>query len=353
MIAIKPINKFKTYKFDAAPFFFFIDIFPPDYSNINKPNMVHLINSIGNNPIMPLPMRVDRVFNGENSVLLRPREPISFPITEDQTAVIDPLPFLQHGFEKLFYFTELRSREKFFLSLTHERVSQWWKFTKFLYANLTTLEEDFSAFLRAYLYNIIKAKILKEDLTEAAKAYCQLVSDICRKRMEQNNILVEIKGEQENAKMYKIKDMTYYRKFKRSKETEYHPELIDLEIFDLSNVGFSESIDKGSIINSLETPTRVIKYIPLLFYDDLLECMLQNLKRIEENEKEIIDPSYLLDTKIIITKNLKELENIKIERYSWWNNFDSLEFNPILEEIRKTQEEFIRTLDLENKLPIN
>ena len=315
--------------------------------------MVHLINSIGNNPIMPLPMRVDRVFNGENSVLLRPREPISFPITEDQTAVIDPLPFLQHGFEKLFYFTELRSREKFFLSLTHERVSQWWKFTQFLYANLPTLEEDFSAFLRAYLYNIIKAKILKEDLTEAAKAYCQLVSDICRKRMEQNNILVEIKGEQENAKMYKIKDMTYYRKFKRSKETEYHPELIDLEIFDLSNVGFSESIDKGSIINSLETPTRVIKYIPLLFYDDLLECMLQNLKRIEENEKEIIDPSYLLDRKIILTKNSKEVENIKIENYSWFKNYDSLEFNPVLEEIRKNQEEFIRTLDTEKRFPLN
>lgn len=353
MILIKPINKFKTYKFDAAPFFFFIDIFPPDYSNINKPNLANLINSIAANPIMPLPMRVDRVFNAESSVLMRPKEPISFPITEDQTAVISPIPFLQSGFQKLLYFTELRSREKFFLSLTSERVSRWWGSTKFLYANLPTLEEDFSAFLRAYLYNIVKAKILNEDLIEAAKEYCQLVSDICRKRMDQNNILVEIKGEQENAKMYKIKDMTYYRKFKKSKETEYHPELIDIEIFDFSNVGFSDSIDKGSIKNGLKTQTRVIKYIPLLFYDDLLECMLQNLKGIEENDKEIIDPSYLLDRKIIITKNSKELDNIKMESFSWWKNFDSLEFNSILEEIRNTQEEFIRTLDLENKLPNN
>jgi hypothetical protein len=350
VILIKPINKFKTYKFDAAPFFFFIDVFTPDYSNINKPNLANLINSIGNNPIMPLPMRVDRVFNAESSVLMRPREPISFPINEDQTAVIDPLPFLQHGFQKLLYFTELRSREKFFLSLTRERVSRWWGLTKFLYANLPTLEEDFSAFLRAYLYNIVKAKILNEDLMEAAKEYCQLVSDICRKRMDQNNILVEIKGEQETAKMYKIKDMIYYRKFKKSKETEYHPELIDIEIFDLTNVGFSNRKDHLSIKNGLETHTHIIKYIPLLFYDDLLECMLQNLKRIEENEKEIIDPSYLLDNKIIITKNSKDVDNINIENYSWWKNFDSLEFNPIIEEIRKTHEEYIRTLNLEKKL---
>jgi hypothetical protein len=169
--------------------------------------------------------------------------------------------------------------------------------------------------------------------------------------MEQNNILVEIKGEQESAKMYKIKDMTYYRKFKKSKETEYHPELIDIEIFDLSNGGFADSIDKGSIEHGLKAKTRIIKYIPLLFYDDLLECMLQNLKRIEEDEKSIIDPSYLLDRKIIITKNSKEINNINIENYSWWKNFDSIEFSPILEEIRKTQEEYIRTLDLENKLP--
>ena len=103
VITIKPINKFKTYKFDAAPFFFFIDIFPPDYSNISKPNLANLISSIGANPIMPQPMRVDRVFNGERSVLIRPREPISFPITEDLTAIIDPLQFLKFGFEKRNY----------------------------------------------------------------------------------------------------------------------------------------------------------------------------------------------------------------------------------------------------------
>ena len=107
MIIIKPRNKFKTYKWDSAPFFFFIDVFSADYSNKSKPNLIHLIDSIKKNPIMPLPMRVDRVFNGERSVLIRPKEPIYFSVTEDLSAIINPRPFLQLGFEKLLYFKHL------------------------------------------------------------------------------------------------------------------------------------------------------------------------------------------------------------------------------------------------------
>jgi hypothetical protein len=80
--------------------------------------------------------------------------------------------------------------------------------------------------------------------------------------------------------------------------------------------------------------------------------MLQNLKRIDENADELIDPSFLLDKQIIITKNSKDINNIKIENYSWWNNFDSLEFNSILEEMRKTQKEYLQALDLEKKTPL-
>ena len=222
----------------------------------------------------------------------------------------------------------------------------WWSATKYLYANLSTLEEDFSAFLRAYLYTIVKAKILEEDLIEAAQDYCQLITDICRKRFDQNSILVEVEGKQENVKMFKVKEATYYRKLKKSKETEYHPELLDIEICDLSNIGFAtEKIDRASLINGLDN--KVIKYIPLLFYDDLLECMLQNIKRLDKGDKDLIDPSFLLDNKIIITQNSKDLEKINIESYSWWNSFDTINLKPILESIRITQEQFIHTFDFE------
>jgi len=340
VIIIKPINKFKTFKYDAAPFFFFIDIFPPDYTNPNNPHLLHLIESIKNNPIMPLPMRVDRVFNGERSILIRPREPLTFTISDDKTAVINPKPFLQYGVEKLLYFTEVRSREKFSAHFTLERAIRWWNSTKFLYGNLYHLEEDFSAFSRAYLHTMIKAKILEEDLINAANNYCQLIADICRKRMEENSMFIEIKGKQQSVNLYKIKDFNYYKKFKKISETQYHPELIDIEFFDLTEKGFSKQEDERTKLGN-EMKSKELKYIPLLFYDDLLECMLQNLKRLEDGDDSLLDPSFLFENNIIIVENPKEQEHTKIQKYSWWNNFDDLELEPVIKTIETTLTEFI------------
>ncbi|GAJ23402.1 unnamed protein product, partial [marine sediment metagenome] len=90
----KTKTKFKTYKSDAAPFFFYIEIFPFDTSLYINPYISSLIKTIERNPIVPIPMRVDRVFNGVNSVIIRPREIISFSISEEQLAVINPYRFL-------------------------------------------------------------------------------------------------------------------------------------------------------------------------------------------------------------------------------------------------------------------
>ncbi|MFW9867511.1 MAG: hypothetical protein ACFFEN_15560 [Candidatus Thorarchaeota archaeon] len=348
MIIIKPINKFKTYKFDAAPFFFFIDIFPANYSNEKKPNLVNLVNSIKRNPIMPLPMRVDRVFNGERSVLIRPQEPVSFPITEDITAIINPLPFLQFGFEKLIYFTEVRAREAFLLSTPPNHVIKWWDLTKFLYGSVPTLEEDFSAFLRAYLHTMARAHLLDEDLTKAAIDYTRIIIDLCRKRIDQNSIIIQVKGKQHNVQMFKVKDAKYYKKFKKIEETQYHPELIDIELCDLSEIGFPKlETDRSTFVQDLNT--KEIKYIPILFYDDLLECMLQNAKSLKDNDGELLDPSILFDNEIVLTKKADQLEELNIENYSWWDSFENIDLALITDSLRKTQIEFIQTLEIENK----
>ncbi len=288
---------------------------------------------------MPLPMRVDRVFNGERSILIRPREPITFTITDDKTAVINPKPFLQYGVEKLLYFTEIRSREKFSVHFTLERAIRWWNSTRFLYGNLIHLEEDFSAFSRAYLHTMVKAIILEEDLINAAKNYCQMIADICRKRMEENSMLIEIKGKQQSVNLYKIKDFTYYKKFKKVSETQYHPELIDIEFFDLMEKGFSKQEDERTKLGN-EMKSKELKYIPLLFYDDLLECMLQNLKSLEDGDDSLLDPSFLFEKNIIIVENPKELEETNIQKYSWWNNFDDLELESVIKTIETTLTEF-------------
>lgn len=327
----KGLFKFKTYKSDAAPFFFYIEIYPFDISLFENPYTSSLIKIIEKNPIVPIPMRVDRVFNGVNSVIIRPKEVISFQISEDQLAVINPKHFLQSGIKNLIYFSEIRSVEQLFKSLSRKNVLSWWEATRFIYGNLYRLEEDFSAFLRAYLHTMVKSYIEEDDLVSAAIQYCQILEEICKKRMEQNRILIEIEGEQTTVNMYKKKDVKYYKKLKKVSEIQYHPELIDIEIIDYSNNGWSVDTTKTGEIDRYEK-----KYIPLLFYDDLQECMLLNLKYLEENDKTLLSPSSLIEDKIITIIDSKIYnENFKSKNI-WWQDFSDIKPDLFLTEMVKS-----------------
>ena len=315
--------KFKTYKSDAAPFFFYIEVFPFDSSLYINPYSSSLIKTIERNPIVPIPMRVDCVFNGESSLIIRPRETTSFQISEEQLAVINPSQFLLSGIKNLIYFSEIRSSEQIFKSLSSKNVISWWEATRFLYGNLYRLEEDFSSFLRAYLHTMVRSYVEEDDLVSAAVQYCQIIEDICKKRMEQNRILVEMDGEESTVKMYKKKDQTYYKKLKKVKEKQYHPELVDIEIFNYSSSNWPKDTTTKNGSDREEK-----KYIPLLFYDDLQECMLLNLKYLEENEKTILNPSILFEENIITIIDSKNYDvDFKVKN-RWWDEFNNI--NPDL-----------------------
>ena len=324
----KTQTKFETYKSDAAPFFFYIEIFPFDSSHFDNQYLSVVLKLIERNPIVPLPMRVDRVFNGDSSVLIRPREVISFPVSEERLAVINPHHFLLHGIKNLIHFSEMRSSEYIFKSITNEKVKKWWNSTRYLYGNLYRLEEDFSAFLKAYLHTMVKSYIEEDDMVAAAIQYCQLIEDVCRKRMEQNLILVEMDGKQSNAKIYKEKDYNYYKKFKKVTELQVHPELIDIEVRDYSENGWP-----SNIMNREEVIIMGKKYIPLLIYDDLQECMLQNLKRLEKNKDQILNPASLIKKNIILIIDSKDFDDeFKINNL-WMNNFKEIDTDFILNEM--------------------
>jgi hypothetical protein len=341
VISVKPINKFKTFKYDAAPFFFYLEVFPPDLTGFDSDRDVAILTKSINNPIMPIPMRVDRVFNGELSVLIRPREPLIFSVMDDLNAIINPSKFLQYGIEQLINFTEIRAFERFALSITTQKVEKWWNSTKFLYTKLLDLENDFSAFLKLYVDNLLKATLNQEDLISAAKKYCKGVQSICEKKIEENSILIETTHLETNVRLYVKKIAKFREKMKKVEQVQFHPDLINLDLFDLSEVGFAPNLDM--LKSSLDTiKPNLLKYIPLLFYDDLLECMLLNVKKLEDGDDNLLDPSFLIDQNIIIVQESKELENFKIHDYSWFNSFDEIEFEPLIQSIKTTIQEFIK-----------
>ena len=346
MILISHYQKFKTFKSDAAPFFFYIEIFPPDPTGFKFKHFKVLIDSIQANPIMPLPMRVDRVFNGEKSLLIRPREPVSFSLMDDLVATVNPEPFLQLGVEKLLNFTEIRAAEKFMLSLTIEKATKWWASTNFLYAKLLRLEEDFSAFIRAYIHTLVKAKMNDEDLISAARKYCQMVADICERRINENTILVETSEKEFHVKLYKEKMIKYYRKRKKVEELQYHPELVDIDIYNLFERDFN-IVGEESISNFGDIKIDKKKYIPLLFYDDLLECMLQNLKKLKDGEEEILDPSLLLDQNVIIVQESKEFKDLNTDDFSWMKSFANINLESSILLIKSTLQQYYSTKKLD------
>jgi hypothetical protein len=343
---IKTGHKFKIFKYDAAPFFFYIEIFSPDLAFFKKEYHKRLLGSIKINPIMPIPMRIDRVFNGEKSILIRPREPMKFSYMDDYTAIVNPMSFLQYGFEKLLYFTELRAYENFSVSITLEKVNNWWNSTKFLYAKLKRLEEDFSEFLRIYIQTLLKTKQSEGDLIGAAKEYSTKVKEICEKRIKENLIPVETKTQETNVKIYKEKIAKYRKKMKKVEEIQYHPELVDIDIFDLSESGFNVNSNYKNLKLG-ELKPKEIKYIPLLFYDDLLECMLQNLKKLDDGEDNILDPVFLLDKNIIILAKSKDINSHQYQEYSWFSSFEKISFSPIIDSMKNIKLEYYKSIQSE------
>ena len=333
--AKKPQYRFKTYKSDAAPFFFFIDIYPIDLELFTNPISAVLAKKMINNPIMPLPMRIDRVFNGDTSIIIRPRLPVSFPLNETTLAVVNPTPFLQLGIEKLIYFTEMRSQERLLRPLNHKKANQWWETTKNLYGNLRQLEEDFSAFLKAYLYTIIKAKINEEDITSAAVKYCEIVNEICDEKMLRNKILEESESHQEYVKLYKEKIGKSREKLKVVKKTQFLPELIDIEVYDFQINGFPDQ----KIFEDLKGESyeyNIYKYIPLLLYDDLQECMLQNLRLLKENELDLLNPAILLEQNVISLLQSEDLDSLDLTDYNWLTNLKKIDIERTLQSLYKS-----------------
>ena len=322
------LKEYKTFKYDASPFFFYIDVLSLDLSQYDIPHHVGLLKEVQSNPIMPLPLRVDRVFSGKSATLIRPRVPISFSI-DDDLAIINPTPVIQSGIKKLLYFTEVRASKEFVSSLTLENAKKWWNSTKFLYGNLRTLEEDFVAFLKAYILVMINAKLNNEYLFSAATRYCELIRDVCNQRIQEKHIFVEMRGKEKIVDMYKMKDGNVYEKrFKKSRRELLYPTFVDVEVFDFEEVGYSQFN-----LENLELKSKEMKYIPLLIYDDLLECMLQNLDILKERECEILDPSFLLESNTI---KLVDKDYSKIEQYTWLKEFEEINIDSIMNSFEPT-----------------
>ena len=247
--------KLKTFKSDLAPIGFFFDLIPNDYFEI---------------PIMPIPMRIDKLSNGQPNFFILPDLSI-----ENNKLNIDLKRFLSIGLQNLVVYSKKKYNEMTHRDLKETKILKWFEGSTSLNAEIYSLTETFSYVISEFLK--VAYKIITNDIQIEDNDYLSLILEYCTKMIkhsqdiiEDNIFFIKKDNSEENIKLYKEKKNTY------------HPEIIKVEAFDFS-------------INK-----RLKKYfVPYLIYDDLFECFSYNKQILIEHPERMLPMSLWIKNRII------------------------------------------------------
>ena len=247
--------KLKTFKSDLAPIGFFFDLIPNDYFEI---------------PIMPIPMRIDKLSNGQPNFFILPDLSI-----ENNKLNIDLKRFLSIGLQNLVVYSKKKYKEMTNRDLKETKIIKWFEGSTSLNTEIYSLKETFSYVISEFLK--VAYKIITNDIQIEDNDYLSLILEYCTKMIkhsqdiiEDNIFFIKKDNSEENVKLYKEKKNTY------------HPEIIKIETFDFS---INKHLKKY--------------FVPYLIYDDLFECFSYNKQILIEHPERMLPMSLWIKNRII------------------------------------------------------
>ena len=214
---------------DSAPFIFFIDI---------------LKNNSYLNPIIPIPSRIDKIYAGEMTGIIFPTQILSINI-EGRIYSIDLQETYSQLIENLLFYANYVSTT-LNQPLSLRSVNQWWERTRRASHLILSYQEDLDFILRAYLEGF-KWKMQGEDEEHALLKYIELLINYFQQKLEYNAIQISYHQNNIFKKMYKKKKDFLY------------PDIVKFDVYDKIRKSYNQKV-----------------FIPILVYDDLLECLLYN-----------------------------------------------------------------------------
>jgi len=251
--------KLKTSKRDLAPIGFYFDFFIDDIFEI---------------PILPIPMRIDKLTNGQATLFILPDFHELKKSFERYELSIDFNLFFLFGIKNLITYARKKYKEITFQTLRNELIEKWFKKSKLIQAEIPSLTEDFtfitSEFLKTY-YKIDKLGLNEIDMNfkrELSK-YCEKIINYFKKKMENNKIMIIGQNEILSEKLYKEKKQKFY------------PNIISIETKNLTD-------------NKLTK----MHFVPYLIYDDLIDTFSYN-KKLLLNDRQNCDLKILNINRII------------------------------------------------------
>ncbi len=248
-----PSSKFlRTYKNDIAPIGFFFDLFKTEDFEI---------------PILPLPMRIDKMIKGEPTFFVIPDLNKVDEICTKLDLAFNIKIFYLLGFVNLISYGKKKFSEKVKLEVKKETIRDWYNSSLLFMGDIPSLTEDFTFMLIEYLEmyaDFLNQEYSKEseEHKELLKKYCEIVIKYFDQKIDDNKFTVVENGENNTVQLYKQKRQNYY------------PEIVTTEITYSSN--------------ELEKTLRK-NFIPYLIYDDLLEVFHFNKMLLSDEYQNVID----------------------------------------------------------------
>ncbi|MHA1754920.1 MAG: hypothetical protein ACTSYR_05340 [Candidatus Odinarchaeia archaeon] len=223
---------------------------------------------------IPVPLRVDKVINGDLTTFILPNKPIFIEISES-TFYLNLLFFMNEIVRLLSKWAVKIVEEKFHRNLPEKRIIGWFDKTFSAYVKCPSLSEDLGEILQFYMDIVFKSYIeQQENLIDSINAYITHVISLCKNRIKENSI--EVIEKDENLEYQIIEE-----------------EINQKNIFDPNIKGNTIPVDV--LINNKR---KTMKFRPFLIYQDLLESFTFNKKRLNES-MEFIHPKILVEKKII------------------------------------------------------
>lgn len=236
-----PPNKLKSFKKDIAPIGFFFDFFSNENFKV---------------PILPIPMRIDKITNGQPTLFIYPNISKLNRICQKYEFAINYSLFFSIGIKNLINFARKKFIDMFNRTLPNKFIIDWFNQSKLVDAKIPSLTKDFtyilSEFLKFYSQFDENNNI---NYVNSLIAYCDKMIKYFRKRLEKNYILTSKDGDLIVQQIYELKKGKAY------------PQIVPISV---------RNIKSGKMENMFFTP--------YLIYDDIIDIFSYNKQLLSKNK---------------------------------------------------------------------
>ena len=269
-----PVVKLKSFKDDIAPIGFYFDFFPTETFKV---------------PILPIPMRIDKLSNGEPTLFITLDLEKLDALCEKLDLIINFNLFYSIGIKNLIEYAKLKKKELTLRDLELKYVKSWWRESNNLSSHNIDLIESFTfinaEFIKTYSY-LFQNNVdpVHEDYKNALIEYCIKIINYFRIKIEKNEFQISVDNKIKEEKLY------------LERRKKFYPLIIKIPVQDKINEKVYE-----------------MGFVPYLIYDDLLDCFSYNLNLLKTSDKNTLNLKVYKDNQIINKRSfISDIEDIKL-----------------------------------------